>query len=159
MLKSPVEGSTIALIKLEQPVTLNDFVRPICLPTENMGLSNAKMQCNTLGWARNREQLQRVQVKLNEMEKCENISISSVNNICTEAAQGMTDCNVSNTLIFKLLEFFIQFKLFIPVLRVFFTQKSKLRLFFVYIICVNLKDFLALYQRVKSKVFSIYLQY
>lgn len=95
MLKSPVEGSTIALIKLEQPITLNDFVRPICLPTENMSLSNAKMQCNTLGWTRNREQLQRVQVKMIEMEKCENISIPSVNYICTEAVQGMNDCNVS----------------------------------------------------------------
>lgn len=99
MLKSPVEGSTIALIKLEQPVTLSDFVRPICLPTENMSLSNAKMQCNTLGWARNREQLQRVQVKLNDMEKCENVSISSVNSICTEAAQGQSDCNVSQKFI------------------------------------------------------------
>lgn len=99
MLKSPVEGSTIALIKLEQPVTLNDFVRPICLPTQNMILSNFKTQCNTLGWARNREQLQRVQVKLIDMEKCENVSISSVNSICTEAAQGQNDCNVSITII------------------------------------------------------------
>lgn len=95
MLKSPVEGSTIALIRLQQPVTLNDFVRPICLPTENVNLSNSKIQCNTLGWARNREQLQRVQIKLNEMEKCENVSIPSINYICTETAQGINDCNVS----------------------------------------------------------------
>ncbi|XP_072393053.1 atrial natriuretic peptide-converting enzyme-like isoform X2 [Diabrotica undecimpunctata] len=93
MIKSPVEGSTIALIKLDKPVTLNDFVRPVCLPKENMGLPSEQLQCNTLGWTRNREQLQRVQVKLVDKEKCENISISSVNSICTEAFYGENDCN------------------------------------------------------------------
>uniref|UniRef100_A0A6P7FDN8 Atrial natriuretic peptide-converting enzyme n=1 Tax=Diabrotica virgifera virgifera TaxID=50390 RepID=A0A6P7FDN8_DIAVI len=93
MIKSPVEGSTIALIKLDKPVTLNDFVRPVCLPKENMGLPSEQLQCNTLGWTRNREQLQRVQVKLADKEKCENISISSINSICTEAFYGENDCN------------------------------------------------------------------
>nr|CAI5828671.1 unnamed protein product [Callosobruchus analis] len=93
MLKSPVEGSTIALVKLDEPVTLNDFVRPICLPSENVELTSNRVQCNTLGWARNREQLQRIQVKIADMEKCENVSISSVNSICTETAHGQNDCN------------------------------------------------------------------
>nr|CAH7757069.1 unnamed protein product [Callosobruchus chinensis] len=95
MLKSPVEGSTIALVKLDEPVILNDFIRPICLPSENVELTSNRVQCNTLGWARNREQLQRIQVKIAEMEKCENVSISSVNSICTETAHGQNDCNVS----------------------------------------------------------------
>ncbi|XP_018562305.1 atrial natriuretic peptide-converting enzyme [Anoplophora glabripennis] len=93
MVKSPVEGSTIALVKLDQPATLNDFVRPICLPKQNMLINPKESQCNTLGWARNREQLQRVQVKVMEMEKCENISISTVNSLCTETIYGQNDCN------------------------------------------------------------------
>lgn len=95
MVKSPVEGSTIALVKLDQPVVLNDFVRPICLPKENAMVGARDGQCNTLGWARNREQLQRVQVKAMPMEKCENISISTVNSLCTETIYGQNDCNVS----------------------------------------------------------------
>ncbi|KAF5279205.1 hypothetical protein FQR65_LT03452 [Abscondita terminalis] len=94
MVKSPVEGSTIAMIKLEKPVSLNDFVRPICLPTEKSGiLPNNVSQCNTLGWARNRDQLQRIQIKFTGMEKCENISISTVNSVCTDTMYGQNDCN------------------------------------------------------------------
>lgn len=99
MVKSPVEGSTIALIKLDQLVTLNDFVRPICLPNDNNLLNNKEIQCNTLGWARNREQLQRIQVKQIVMEKCENVSISNVNSFCAETIYGQDDCNVSYTII------------------------------------------------------------
>ncbi|CAG9761004.1 unnamed protein product [Ceutorhynchus assimilis] len=92
MVKSPVEGSTVALIRLDQAVLFNDFVRPICLPSETLSLSPTA-QCNTLGWARNREQLQRVQVKIAENEKCENVSISGVNTICTESIHGQNDCS------------------------------------------------------------------
>ena len=42
------------------------------------------------------ELLQRVQLKHSEMERCENISIASINSICTEAEYSMDDCNVSN---------------------------------------------------------------
>lgn len=100
MVKSPVEGSTIAMVKLEQSVTFNDFVRPICLPDDSLLLKpNVVLDCNTLGWARNREQLQRVQVKITEMEKCENVSISTVNSLCTEPYYGKNDCNVSRSLL------------------------------------------------------------
>ncbi|XP_030768366.1 atrial natriuretic peptide-converting enzyme [Sitophilus oryzae] len=92
MVKSPVEGSTVALVRLDQPISFNDFVRPICIPQENLGLSPT-IQCNTLGWAKNREQMQRVQVKITDKEKCENVSISSVNSVCTETLHGMDDCS------------------------------------------------------------------
>ncbi|XP_066247689.1 atrial natriuretic peptide-converting enzyme [Euwallacea similis] len=92
MVKSPVEGSTVALIRLDQPVNFNDFVRPICLPQEAIPLSPT-VHCTTLGWAKNREQLQRVQVKIADKEKCENVSITTVNSICTETIHGQNDCN------------------------------------------------------------------
>lgn len=47
------------------------------------------------------ELLQRVQLRHSEMEKCENISIASVNSICTEAEFSTDDCNVSWRAIFK----------------------------------------------------------
>lgn len=40
------------------------------------------------------EQLQRVQIKLSSMQRCENISIPTVNSICTEPAYLTDDCNV-----------------------------------------------------------------
>lgn len=92
MVKSPVEGSTIALVKLEERLHMNDFVRPACLPQKTTTLTES-LYCNTLGWARNRDQLQRVQIKIIHMEKCENVSISTVNSLCTEASYPMDDCN------------------------------------------------------------------
>ncbi|XP_069697867.1 atrial natriuretic peptide-converting enzyme [Periplaneta americana] len=94
MVKSPVEGSTVVMVKLEQPILMSDFVHPVCLPEEGSGASLTNLTiCNTLGWARNREQLQRIQIKLNSMQRCENISIPTVNSICTEPAYLKDDCN------------------------------------------------------------------
>uniref|UniRef100_A0A336LL32 CSON010371 protein n=1 Tax=Culicoides sonorensis TaxID=179676 RepID=A0A336LL32_CULSO len=210
MIKSPVEGSTAALIRLETPVTFTDFVRPICLPddygrntlnddrrrmdtfsdyldeeeddsnfvpqalkfeatplsfiagsrkstkrlnentqyfvspeeeenlTEATDASDEKQyqkylsdpdegvmpkaeavvlnetlevstvqveamtmiremiswtQCNTIGWSRQRDHLQRVQLKIGDMGACENISIATVNSLCTEALYHKQDCS------------------------------------------------------------------
>lgn len=196
MVKSPVEGSTVALVRLQTPVVYSDFVRPVCLPdddftrnsivtdypqssallsvnlierpraekfyrnktifnedrqffklTENENLEendeesrsiyheiqaselidehmnsllpqaqfqarsvayfdeqkvqNAPTmhqwkQCNTLGWSRQKEHLQRVQLNTIDMKSCENISIATVNSLCAEAAYHKQDCSVSN---------------------------------------------------------------
>ncbi|KAK0098199.1 hypothetical protein PV326_010521 [Microctonus aethiopoides] len=94
MIKSPVEGSTMVLLKLDRPVIIySDFVRPVCLPSSYEPAQMNTSQCNTLGWARNRDLLQRVQLRYSAMEKCENISITSVNGICTDAAYSTDDCN------------------------------------------------------------------
>ncbi|XP_063704852.1 uncharacterized protein LOC134834199 [Culicoides brevitarsis] len=217
MIKSPVEGSTAALIRLETPVTFSDFVRPICLPdsavatngirrmdtfvneedyiddahddnfvpqalkfeatplsfvsglrrlserkrlnentqyfvspeeeedaiasesedydthyekyqsdeenlmpkAEAVVVSNETInevenktsvtpnteamtmiremiswtQCNTIGWSRQRDHLQRVQLKIGDMGACENISIATVNSLCTEALYHKQDCS------------------------------------------------------------------
>jgi hypothetical protein len=221
LVKSPVEGSTAALVRLQSPVVYSDFVRPICLPDDdfaknsiitdypvNSALSSANLieskpraekffvrkqkrlpsfaedtqffqitdkeemeedeesqqnlyteltasglvdehlnslrpeaqhqprsayypnnhhdnaandnqvnedpphqwlQCNTLGWSRQREHLQRVQLKMNDMKACENISITTVNSLCAEAAYHKQDCNVSFGVFFKFLKFNIIF--------------------------------------------------
>lgn len=208
MVKSPVEGSTAALVRLENPVIYSDFVRPICLPDiplketidrsdnivtptphaekfsktrpkkrlkeyrqyfetpgdddssddytedaessryttnefnveftdegsqipkaeavqvtgtknpyplpENSPQTNNYIStlnyigsgfqppkskqtvwtnCNTLGWSRQRDHLQRVQLKISDMKPCENISIATVNSMCTEAAYHKQDCS------------------------------------------------------------------
>ena len=50
MVKSPVEGNSIVILKMEKPVHFSDFARPICLPSSDefihMGAS-----CVTLGWS------------------------------------------------------------------------------------------------------------
>lgn len=48
--------------------------------------------CNTLGWSRQRDHLQRVQLKIGDMAACENVSIATVNSLCTEAAYHKQDC-------------------------------------------------------------------
>ncbi|KAJ0180464.1 hypothetical protein K1T71_003868 [Dendrolimus kikuchii] len=92
MVRSPVEGSMLALVRLEEPVEMTDFVRPICLPDSDV--SNGKgSTCNTLGWTRNRDQLQRVHLITSSMNTCENVSIVTVNGICAEPLYDQDDCN------------------------------------------------------------------
>lgn len=94
MVKSPVEGSTAALVRLETPVVLSNFIRPVCLP-DNMAPLHATTNCNALGWGRHRKQLQRVQLHVSDMQRCENVSIATVNSLCTEASFPQQDCSVS----------------------------------------------------------------
>lgn len=51
--------------------------------------------CNTLGWSRQRDHLQRVQLKIGDMAPCENVSIATVNSMCMEATYQKYDCTVS----------------------------------------------------------------
>ncbi|KAK9878122.1 hypothetical protein WA026_021139 [Henosepilachna vigintioctopunctata] len=92
LVKSPVEGSTIALVKLNQPIIISENIRPICLPKRDTEMT-ASSECNTVGWSRDTEQLKRIQIKVTPMEKCENISISNLNSICAEVAYGQENCH------------------------------------------------------------------
>lgn len=96
MVRSPVEGSMLALVRLEEPVEMTDFVRPACLPMDGMGVGDYEV-CNSLGWTRNRDQLQRIHVVASPMHSCENVSIATVNGICAEPLYNQDDCDVSNS--------------------------------------------------------------
>ncbi|XP_072943335.1 atrial natriuretic peptide-converting enzyme [Epargyreus clarus] len=92
MVRSPVEGSLLALVRLEEPLEMTDFVRPACLPDDTVKTDNRSI-CNTLGWIRNRDQLQRVHVVTTPMISCENVSIATVNGICAEPLYDQDDCD------------------------------------------------------------------
>ena len=48
MIKSPVEGNSVVLLKMDEPLVFSDFARPICIPQEDeFVIKNAK--CITLG--------------------------------------------------------------------------------------------------------------
>lgn len=126
MLKSPVEGSTLVLLKLNEPAIYSDFVRPACLPDTSVPMENYTY-CTTLGWNTNSklknffriklkfarattsngfyffvgEQLQRIDVKMTQMAPCENISITTVNSLCAESFYSERDCNVRSLKIVK----------------------------------------------------------
>ncbi|BES97690.1 SEA domain [Nesidiocoris tenuis] len=91
MMKSPVEGSTVVLLKLDRKLIPSDFVRPICLQPSGSSIAQLT-HCNTIGWAKERTMLQRVELKLSNMEQCANISITSVNSVCTDSFYGQDDC-------------------------------------------------------------------
>uniref|UniRef100_A0A182S918 Atrial natriuretic peptide-converting enzyme n=1 Tax=Anopheles maculatus TaxID=74869 RepID=A0A182S918_9DIPT len=61
-------------------------------PTK-LGKQSQWTNCNTLGWSRQRDHLQRVQLKLIDMSPCENISIATVNSMCAESAYHKQDCS------------------------------------------------------------------
>ncbi|XP_012544680.3 atrial natriuretic peptide-converting enzyme [Bombyx mori] len=92
MVRSPVEGSMLVLVRLEEPVEMTDFVRPICLSNKAL-YSEERSVCNTLGWTRNRDQLQRVHIVPSPMSTCENVSIANPNGICSEPLYDQDDCD------------------------------------------------------------------
>lgn len=53
MVKSPVEGSTLVLVKLSSPVTYSDHIRSVCLSDDQN--DGPYSHCQTLGWAKNRK--------------------------------------------------------------------------------------------------------
>ena len=61
MVKSPVEGNSIVLLKLDQQIVFSDFARPICIPDQD-DFINASLgtNCITLGWSLDTDELAKV---------------------------------------------------------------------------------------------------
>lgn len=100
MVKSPVEGNSIVLLKLDRPVTFSDFIRPICLPSSDEFIHLGAV-CVTLGWTSSRNELQLVFLETAEREICKESSELSANSICTQnqqnrysAEENRNDCEV-----------------------------------------------------------------
>lgn len=83
MIKSPVEGNSIVLLKLDQPILFSDFARPICIPEDDDFVPDLN-HCVTLGWSLESEQLAKTYVNPTDKEICEEISEVSPNTICTK---------------------------------------------------------------------------
>ena len=83
MVKSPVEGNSIVILKMDEPVVFSDFARPICIPESDAFLSNSS-QCVTLGWTLQSQELTQVRIRPTDKNVCEEMSEVSPNTICTE---------------------------------------------------------------------------
>ncbi|XP_050533482.1 atrial natriuretic peptide-converting enzyme [Daktulosphaira vitifoliae] len=92
MVKSPVEGSTLVMIKLNSPIILSDHIRPVCINEDQ--IDGHFLHCQTLGWSKNRDTLQRIEVIESSMDSCANISITSVNGLCYDSIYDHNDCMV-----------------------------------------------------------------
>lgn len=83
MVKSPVEGNSIVLLKLDEAILFSDFARPICIPAEDDFVEDLN-HCVTLGWSLEAEELAKVYVTPTDKSVCEEISEVSPNTICTK---------------------------------------------------------------------------
>jgi len=55
MVKSPMKGNQLVLIKMESPVIYSDFVRPVCLARDHQAwIETPSSRCIYLGWGKDR---------------------------------------------------------------------------------------------------------
>lgn len=93
MVKSPVEGNSVVILKMDKPVVFSDFARPICLPSSDefihMGAS-----CVTLSWNSEDQQMHVVHLEPAPREKCEEVSEVSPHTICTQEKAADSETGV-----------------------------------------------------------------
>ena len=69
-----------------------NYVQPQSQATSQPLIQPQWTNCNTIGWSKQRDHMQRVQLKIVDMAACENVSIATVNSICAETAYHKQDC-------------------------------------------------------------------
>jgi secreted trypsin-like serine protease len=92
MVKSPVEGNSIVILKMDKPVIFSDFARPICLPSSDEFI-HMGAACVTLAWNNKDQQLHVVHLEPAPREKCEEVSEVSPHTICTQEKSERSECN------------------------------------------------------------------
>ncbi|KAK8393196.1 hypothetical protein O3P69_013299 [Scylla paramamosain] len=93
MVKSPVEGSKIVLIKLaDSELELSDYVRPACLGSHTAVSQLAKRNCRSLGWGARRDPLVELSVKVNPGEACQRLDGFMENTICAQQTSPTDRC-------------------------------------------------------------------
>lgn len=112
MVKSPVKGNQLVLIKMEAPVIYSDFVRPVCLARDHQPWIEAPTsRCLYLGWGKDRmfyletltpryemlhlhlnslgDNLHEVTAKVVQSPKCDNITT-----LCADVLSPSDACRV-----------------------------------------------------------------
>ncbi|XP_045602794.1 atrial natriuretic peptide-converting enzyme isoform X2 [Procambarus clarkii] len=93
MVKSPVEGSQIVLIKLaDSEVELSDYVRPACLGSHASVSQLSKRRCRSLGWGARRDPLVELSVSVTAGEVCHRLDGSKDNTICAQQTAPTDRC-------------------------------------------------------------------
>lgn len=93
MVKSPVEGSQIVLIKLaDSEVELSDYVRPACLGSHSTVSQLSKRRCRSLGWGVRRDPLVELSVTVTAGEVCHRLDGSKEKTICAQQTAPTDRC-------------------------------------------------------------------
>ncbi|XP_040566515.1 uncharacterized protein [Lepeophtheirus salmonis] len=83
MVKTPVEGNSIVLLKMNAPIQFNDFSRPICISSSDEFI-HLGAKCVTLGWDTKDKVLHKIDLEPADRKICEDASEVSPNTICTQ---------------------------------------------------------------------------
>nr|CAG4647673.1 EOG090X019S [Moina brachiata]SVE92853.1 EOG090X019S [Moina brachiata] len=73
MVKSPIKGSQLVLVKMESSVIYSDFVRPVCLARDHHSwISSQNARCLFLGWGSDGDNLHEMTIKVIDSSRCDN---------------------------------------------------------------------------------------
>nr|CAG4636784.1 EOG090X019S [Ceriodaphnia reticulata]SVE72775.1 EOG090X019S [Ceriodaphnia reticulata] len=88
MVKSPMKGNQLVLIKMESAVIYSDFVRPVCLARDHDAwISGPAARCLFLGWGKDRDNLHEVTAKVVNNPKCDNVTT-----LCADVLSSYDTC-------------------------------------------------------------------
>nr|SVE73394.1 EOG090X019S [Daphnia atkinsoni] len=88
MVKSPMKGNQLVLIKMESAVIYSDFVRPVCLARDHEAwISSPTSRCLFLGWGKDRDNLHEVTAKVVPNPKCDNVTT-----LCADVLSPFDTC-------------------------------------------------------------------
>jgi len=104
MVKSPAEGHSAVLLRLERPVSLSDFARFACLPANGDEFVHLGAPCFTLAWDEAEGQLRALSLEPAALETCAEESEVPANSLCTKRKGGEDEreaCHVSLLAVIK----------------------------------------------------------
>lgn len=109
MVKSPIKGSQLVLVKMESSVIYSDFVRPVCLARDHHSwISSQNARCLFLGWGSDGksrqngvihnvdidlfnpgDNLHEMTIKVIDSSRCDNVTT-----LCTKHLTSQNGCSV-----------------------------------------------------------------
>jgi corin len=105
MVKSPAEGHSVVLLRLERPAALSDFARPACLPSAGDEFIHMGAACVTLGWDETLGQLLVLPLEPAALDTCAEETEVAANSLCTrpKGQNDDEDINVCHVILQKLV--------------------------------------------------------